>query len=140
LFLAQGRREVRFGLAALREFLLSLPVELGVLNRNGGMCGKPHEDLFVPVCEGVRREVGDVQYPLDPHADEDRHRQHSHMPSYPGPCQILFAEARIGSIVVRAPGTRGVEHLPTQPLAWLNAEPLKGYKGSANLIAADQDV
>ena len=52
LFLAQGRGELRLGLAALREFLLGLAVELGVLNCDGSMCGEPYEELLVSLTMG----------------------------------------------------------------------------------------
>src|SRR5262247_4615894 len=140
IFLAQGRGELRLGLAALREFLLGLSVELGILNRDGGMCGEAHEELLVPVREGVKRGVGNVKYPIDARASQDRYGQYSNVPTCPGPGQILFAEAWISGIVVRAPGTRGAEHLSPHTLARLNAETGISHLGSTDCIASGQDV
>ena len=111
-----------------------------ILEGHGRVGGQPHQDGFVPVGEGPARGVGGVEHPLHPRRHHDRHGEDREVPRGACPGQILFAKARIGGIVRRAPGPPGAQHLSPQPLARRDAQARIGHRGGTDLIAADQGV
>ena len=115
LELCRRLRERGFGSLAGGQFGLHLLIEVGILEGHGRVGGQPHQDGFVPVGEGTARGVRGVEQPLHPRRHPDRHGENSEAPLGSCPRQIVFAKARIGGIVRRAPRPPGAQHLPPSP-------------------------